>query len=404
MLVLTILFLATVLFFKRPQGTVDATYALPDWQLPIDTSRVLKIAIQKPGGVIIFEREHGTWKCERGERLPADSLVITRLLTGIADFRLLGLVSSSPRKHDLYEVGEAGTPISVTTEKGTGVSLVVGKMSSLPHRSYVRSTTSDTVFLASGLTPELVSSEAIGWFRGTTFRLDSGMIRSIHIETQHTEFTAHRRGGAWFSGQNQIPTETIRPVVALLQELRAGEASGVEVERKEKPTLSLEVQERRKESFEFYQVASPERSYIMKTSISPGTFLVGTTTASPLLQLANVVASRAYGVSQSEVESPAHPVSDGSQSELTVQHSIPLRKDFSTRERAASAQENKIETTSKGSAEDEGVLSVHKVKPGETLESIAQLYNITKNKLKEWNLLTGDVVPVGTELYVFVRK
>ncbi len=55
-------------------------------------------------------------------------------------------------------------------------------------------------------------------------------------------------------------------------------------------------------------------------------------------------------------------------------------------------------------AEDEGELTVHVVKQGETMTTIARDYGVTVEQILKWNLLKSISVRPGQELYVFVRK
>jgi len=82
--------------------------------------------------------------------LNADSVLGHAPSQSVADFRLLGLVLVQPRKQDLFDVGESGTSFTVPPMTGGRCLLVVGKMTSLPSRSYVRPSTSDMVYLAKG--------------------------------------------------------------------------------------------------------------------------------------------------------------------------------------------------------------------------------------------------------------
>lgn len=54
--------------------------------------------------------------------------------------------------------------------------------------------------------------------------------------------------------------------------------------------------------------------------------------------------------------------------------------------------------------DDEGELSVHVVKKGETMTSIAKQYGVTVEQILKWNLLKSISVKPGQELYIFVRK
>jgi LysM repeat protein len=60
-------------------------------------------------------------------------------------------------------------------------------------------------------------------------------------------------------------------------------------------------------------------------------------------------------------------------------------------------------TPAKG-GDDEGELTVHVVKKGETMTTIAKEYGVTVEQILKWNLLTSISVRPGQELYIFVRK
>lgn len=62
-------------------------------------------------------------------------------------------------------------------------------------------------------------------------------------------------------------------------------------------------------------------------------------------------------------------------------------------------------TKSAGSqGDDEGELSVHVVKKGESMTTIAKQYGVTVEQILKWNLLKSISVKPGQELYIFVRK
>ncbi|HTK81291.1 MAG TPA: DUF4340 domain-containing protein [Bacteroidota bacterium] len=56
------------------------------------------------------------------------------------------------------------------------------------------------------------------------------------------------------------------------------------------------------------------------------------------------------------------------------------------------------------SSDDEGDLTVHTVKKGETMQSIARFYGVTVEQILKWNLLKSISVKPGQELYVYIRK
>jgi membrane-bound lytic murein transglycosylase D len=54
--------------------------------------------------------------------------------------------------------------------------------------------------------------------------------------------------------------------------------------------------------------------------------------------------------------------------------------------------------------DDEGELTVHTVKKGETMTSIAQQYKVSVEQILKWNLLKSISVKPGQELYVYTKK
>ncbi len=47
---------------------------------------------------------------------------------------------------------------------------------------------------------------------------------------------------------------------------------------------------------------------------------------------------------------------------------------------------------------------VHRVKRGETLSSIAQLYRTTVSAVKQWNHISGTTITAGQRLTIFPRR
>jgi len=410
LLLLAILVLATVFFLKRPEKVVEVSYTLPDWQLPIDTSKVVKMGIRKGPAVVNVERKHGTWKHELGDRRNADSALVTRLLKGVADFRLLGLVSSNPRKQDLFDVGESGITMTIGTDDGREISLVVGKMTSLPSRSYIRPVSSDMVYLARGLTPEAIEGEAFGGLRKSTFRIDSSSILMISVGMGQTTLTVHKQGQTWISAETSVPGEHMSPVLASLEGIQAEQVGEWNLRNGELPLLTADILEQRQVRLEFYSGPS-DSTYILRSSFSPDPYAVSVKVAQPLLRLVSYVLSRQAIASQT-AKTPLRqaqpttglpPLSAPVKKETGVHPPAPSKPAVAVLPRRTPPRKTS-ETETSRKVEDEDVLSVHVVKAGETLESISQLYGVTRMQLMQWNLLTGDNIRPGTELYVFVKK
>jgi LysM repeat protein len=92
--------------------------------------------------------------------------------------------------------------------------------------------------------------------------------------------------------------------------------------------------------------------------------------------------------------------------QLTPPVKTPDRGGQQTPARPPATPPGKIFTPSpaQGGADDEGELTVHVVKKGETMTTIAKQYGVTVEQILKWNLLKSISVTPGQELYIFVRK
>jgi LysM repeat protein len=59
-----------------------------------------------------------------------------------------------------------------------------------------------------------------------------------------------------------------------------------------------------------------------------------------------------------------------------------------------------VADTTKTTCAPEAGLTLHEVQQGETLYSIAKLYNVTPQQIRDWNKLTGDDLKIGQQIIV----
>jgi LysM repeat protein len=59
-----------------------------------------------------------------------------------------------------------------------------------------------------------------------------------------------------------------------------------------------------------------------------------------------------------------------------------------------------VSDSTKNSCVPEATLTLHEVQQGETLYSIAKLYNVTPQQIRDWNKLTGDDLKIGQQIIV----
>jgi hypothetical protein len=416
--------LAVIFFLRRAPNSYEATYAVPDWKLPIDTTKIVRIDIRHRNGSAVLEQKDGFWNFQRVTGSGIDTLGLSRLLHGLAEFRLLGQVSSNPRKRDIFGVGVSGTAIDVISEDGNQISLVVGKMSALPPRAYVRPVKSNNVYLSLGMSPEIFRGESRPDPVMKELTLETSGVWHIGVNERGREFVVNRSGMQWRSGARVIPDTLIADVLQALQRMPLRETIRGNVDLRTPRLLRADVRGQNRLVFDVFDSDDYIDSYLLKTSHSDKAYLVSKGNVQPLDRLFGFLSSApiaAVTPPPQSVVQPSRTVAPPPQRQVVQQQRRPpviaaatprqepqqQRQRTQPKQPAMAAQtttRTPAATNTEASLEEDAVLTVHTVKAGESLGDVAVRYNVSKDQLRRWNLLTTDDVSPGVELYVFVRK
>jgi len=245
------------------------------------------------------------------------------------------------------------------------------------------------------------------------FRVDPASILLISIEAGQSMLTVRREGQRWFSSEKPVSDFVIAPSLAVLAELHAEEAIEGELDRTRRPLLSIEVQEQKRIRMDFYAHSTMDSINILRTSLSPKLYVISRKATQVFQQLMSQLSLLQQVVASGPIDEPSPTPLANTITPTASPRIVATSRPVVSARRVQSSQPVKprsvlpsstSETSSeRGKIEDEGVLTIHIVKSGETLWTIARQYNVTEEQVKQWNLLTTDVVPPGTELYVFAR-
>jgi hypothetical protein len=188
---LVLVTVAGLYFFQGSEEFEEATYTLPATQLTIDPARIVRVDITRPAGFVRLERLRGEWKLTEPVFASIDQDRLRELQQGLAGFRLIGLVSTNPRKQRVLQVDEQGTGVVLVGDDGRSLSLVVGKAAPTRGNAFIRPALSDTVYLAHGLTPAIINRDVIDWRLRTVLRLspDTWTHDYLRFRTSHTRET-----------------------------------------------------------------------------------------------------------------------------------------------------------------------------------------------------------------------
>lgn len=379
---------AVTYFITSPTDTEEVTFQAPDIQLTLDPAKIIKIEVNRAGRFMRLERIVGVWRVTVPVNYIADDEAINQLIDGMAKFRLLGLVSTNPEKQNVFQVNEQGTTLIMTDEEGKTISLVVGKSAPNPKQSYVRPMTAGSVYIAQGLLPEHVNRDLRDWRQRTIYRTDVENVQVVTIKSGGEKFALKRRDNRWVAEGKTVPTKIMKEAIAELTYVRAEDFIDTALIITNAPKFQVEVMGDGLVRMDFY--SQPGGRDILKTSGSSSLFVVSRNLSQKVQSIVDEL-TRPPEVTEAP-SMPPEPKPTTAQPATQTQAAKETRPTMTTTQPFA------------GSIEESGVLTIHTVKRGETLASIAQQYNVTVDQIKKWNLLEKPTVPPGSELYVFVKK
>lgn len=450
-LLVLLLVLGAVTYFLLPSGeerqSSDDARAV---RVAIDSASVMRIDIQRPLSLTTIQNVGGVWMVTSPYQYRADPASVTQLVGGLAKFRPGSLVSSNPEKQRLFQVDSTGTLMTVTDRAGAVLQLVFGKMGPSFTEVYFRLPDSKDVYLGEGIDSWMLTREPKEWRDKTILASNTQAVTEINYTVGPATTTFARDSAGWVSGTRRANIESLNPALTALMGLKADDFIDSSVQFRNHP-LTVQVKGPEEVTLNLYPLDADSSRYALQSSTTPQLFVVSKYTANQLLkpveqagapgqraarQVASAPPARKPApvaakqtpapVTKAPVKAPAPAVAEKNRPARSTpqqQKSVPapapvVRK--SVTEKAAApvtptarttppARQTQPATTpakegAAQAADDEGELTIHTVKKGETMTTIAKKYNVTVDQIIKWNQLKSISVRPGAELYVFVRK
>jgi LysM repeat protein len=446
---LLVAMMAIVYVIKRPGKVEEATYTVPDLKITFTPATIVKIEIEKDKKYVRLERIKNVWKITEPVRNSVDDEAMNQLLGAIGSFRITGLISTNAEKQSIFEVNELGTNLIVTNEDGTSASLVIGKGDPATQLNYVRPASSTSVYLAEGLTSDILNKDANAWRPRTIFKTDPASVQTIVLRRWDDTFSLSKRGDRWYSDETGVPTAMVNALLGQATYLRAEEFVDTALIINRQPELRLQIAGKDVAAMDFYPVDAARSRYFVKSSVNQNIYIVSRAIPAEAYRIANYIVPPTVAAEepapqqvieekkprQIVEEKPKVPVSrqpiivPKEKSQPVVRETSPpaekptaepvvkpLVKTVTKAEPVQKPPERAVvkEVPPAGPAgspsatakalEDDGELTVYVVRKGETMEIVAQKFGVTVEDVKRWNSLKSAAVKPGRELYVYVAK
>jgi len=350
--------------------------------------------------------------------------------------------------------------VTVSMRTGAQVSFIIGKTGPSYADVYFRMPDAKEVFLGSGIESWTYTKEVREWRDRGIFMMPADAVKKLTYTAQGKELSASRDSAGWKSSDPAVETGTLATAASAIAGLRADDfADSLKSLPPNKTTVVVggppDV------TLRFAPVPPDSARYYLQTSTSDQTFLVSKWSADQILKpvakpakKGRVVAAAPEPVNETPAPKPAPPTAEKVKKETpkpekksaaaqTPPQRNPLRKGGKTQAQETAqpapqsqkpsaggetakpapkesappeqpkqkesappeqAKQKETKTAAPAVADDEGELSVHTVKRGETMQTIAKRYNVTVEQVLRWNLLKSIVVKPGQELYIYQKK
>ncbi len=414
-IVLLVLLLGAVIAYimQDTPEEKEATFVMPASQLSINFARITRVDISRANSFVRLEKVRGEWRMTEPVYASPDPSKLNNMLEGIKRFRLNGMVSSNPEKQNLFHVDDNGTNVLFVNDDGSTVSLIVGKAAPTPGTGFVRMPLSDTVYIAQGLTPEIFNHELRAWRQRGVYEISQDSIFAFSVAGSGGRVDVRKTERGWTSRGEVLPADVISPVLAVLTNVQAESFIDSSVVIVSRPRYQVNVEGMKPIRMEFYPPNGADTNYILKTSGSSTLALIRPSVAREFQRLLSysapveappVTETIQPPVQQQPVEKPK-PKPQTQVTTPPVTQQPPQSNTTTPTERPKrTTRKPPQEQPAQKSVVDEGELTVHTVKRGETINAIAKKYDVTIEQLRKWNGLQNDNVVPGMEMYVFVKK
>ncbi len=451
-LVSLLLILGAITYFLLPsQKEHESSYEPQDVNVRVDSASIVKIRIDQKSKSVSMENVGGKWMITAPIRYAADQAAIRQLLGGLSKFKVGSLVSSNPEKQNLFQVDSSGTTLLITDRSNKSVSIIVGKMGPSFSEVYFRIPTSRDVYLGEGLDTWTINKEVKEWRDKSILTAPAETVRELTYTVANKEVQFQHDTSGWKSGGKSVDAGAVTPALNQLASLHADDFIDTLMKIETHP-VSVRVHAAEDATLNLYPSMPDSSKYYVQLAGSPQLFVISKWTAQQIMKPVEPPAAPAKppaqiaGKQKPAAEPPkvAEVKKEEAQRTAMPKQTAPERSSTTGAPQAGSATAPKKEPavtslkpdsaaapstlqtrphqgsgaarhetappatkaaqTAESALENEGDLTVHTVKKGETMTTIAKQYGVTVEQILKWNLLKSIGVKPGQELYVYVRK
>lgn len=237
----------------------------------VDTSLVQSISVYHDGQTVTLERDSEVgWQLTNPLIYPANTRFVDQLLEKMTDMRIESVISESRDKWAEFEVDTTGYQLTVISEEGDEVRLVLGKAAELYRQTYARLADSEETLLIKGTYGVTLNRTVENWrdksiFRGPQHEIVGVQTDSLHIAREGEAWTVHLAGDVTKPADTAAATR-LQSTISRLRTSTFPEPSeydGIDWDRPDKK-LTVELANDDPLVLRFYEDPENERRYYVR--------------------------------------------------------------------------------------------------------------------------------------------
>ncbi len=242
-----------------------------EFLVEVDTSLVQSISVYHDGQTVTLERNGEVgWQLTNPLIYPANTRFVDQLLEKLTDMRIESVISKSRDKWAEFEVDTTGYQLTVVSEDGDEVRLVLGKAAELYRQTYARLADSEETLLIKGTYGVTLNRTIDNWrdkriYRGPQHEIVGVQSDSLHITREGEAWTIHLEGGETKPADTAAATR-VQSTISRLRTSTFPEASEYEGMDWSSPdkVLTVELANAEPMVLRFYEDPENERRYYVR--------------------------------------------------------------------------------------------------------------------------------------------
>ena len=272
-----VLLIIAFLVLQKP-GEQSASSSSAGLLFNIDSVSVDKIDVKSPSSSLVVEKRGAEWFITRPITYRANQGNIGQIIHQIKSLEIKSTISTRAEKHNVFQVDQTGTQITVYEKGIEKASFILGKMAASYTESYARRLNSDDVVIVEGAYSYNFNRPVKDWRDKSILALPKESIKEIQYQYGDTVFSLAFKDSIWFIGKERTRQTTVNGILSTISNLQADDFADSVLTQKITAAIKVAGVQLR------FSFGKKVNKYYVQSSISPQWFVLEQWKASQILK------------------------------------------------------------------------------------------------------------------------